>query len=97
MIDSELLALIPPEAQEEYVELDRLFESDVWIRFVMPRLTEAVEAARARKEHAETWEDNRIAHGEVRALTATLELPAAIEAEIASVVEPEESEDADFR
>lgn len=92
MITNEQLGRLSAHDKEAYLALVALFNSDGW-HFLEERLWNEYEAARARKEHASSWEQNRVAHGEVEAYQAILSQPTSIDSEFASEDDTESEED----
>jgi hypothetical protein len=69
-----------------------MIESDGF-KFLVRRLHVELESAQARKDHASSWEDNRVAHGEVGVYQTLTELDEAIENEFFTIAFTESDEE----
>lgn len=92
MLDPMKLQALTPAEKAEYTALSVLFESDGW-RYFEARMWAEYESARLRKEHAPSWEQNRVAHGEVDTYRAILSLPLSIDNEYEVEDMPESGDD----
>jgi hypothetical protein len=86
----DIASRLPPELRAEYIALSRMFESEGW-RFYMTRVLAEHEASRQRKEHASSWDANRVAHGEVHAYFMTICTEESVDAEYISMIDELES------
>lgn len=91
-MNPELANMLPSAARAEYIALSRMVESDGWTYFVR-RLRAERDSAQDRKNHASSWEANRVAHGEVGVYDILTEFADAIETEFASIAINESSEE----
>lgn len=90
-MNMELANALTGEARAEYMALARMFETEGW-RYFVKRMHAELDSARQRKEHAVSWETNRVAHGEVYVYTTLTELDDAVESEYASIAIQESDE-----
>lgn len=92
MLTPQQMEALAPDQKAEYFALSAMFESEGW-RYFEERLWTEYESARSRKEHAPSWETNRVAHGEAEAYRAIMSLPLSIDNEFVGEDMPESEDD----
>ena len=80
MLDMIELQNLTDEQQQRYMSLERLMESDGWPLIAEWAAAEA-EAAKQRALNAQTWEENRIAVGQLFVFEQVAQLDEGIENE----------------
>lgn len=80
MLDIEVLQNLTDDQKNRYMKMEQLLESDGWA-LLQQWLQGQAEAAQGRATYAQTWEDNRVAVGQMYVYTQLADLNDAVHAE----------------
>ena len=101
MIDPSLIKFLPETAQEELRHWETLFSSQGWTQ-LQAILEESYTATKNTAIDATTWEDNRVAVGNLQALKSVFNMPILIENQYTAMAQDvqdaktQEAEDREF-